>query len=235
MLHTDASRILSSAFSKVVGRAPSSDELAKVQAVAWLETLYGRGGQFAKLAQAGKFCWGALQKVPNADGSCPSGTSPGFDASNARCFYVFGSDESAANAFVGTLLTGKFSGAPARPSTVAALSGSPLDLANEMKAHGYFEATPDAYAKLVAANLSKATSGKGAAPYVYGINDDGSGIAQQPSGWTPPGQLPVGPGPSPAVATTSWLKSPLGLAAIATGLGIVAYTQRAHLKGLVRT
>lgn len=231
MLHTEASQILSNAFSKVVGRGPSSDELAKVQAVAWLETLYGRGGQFSKLAQAGKFCWGALEKAANPDGSCPSGTSPGVDASNARCFYVFSSDQNAANAFVGTLLTGKFSGAPPRPSTVAALSRSPLDLATEMKAHGYFEAAPDAYAKVIAANLSKASTGKGAAPFVYGINDDGSGIAQQPPGWAPPGATP----PAPQVAKASWLKSPLGIAAIATGLGIVAYTQRAHFKGLVRT
>jgi len=159
--HAQASTILRTAFRTVVGRVPSSTELAMAQAVAWLETGYGRAGQFAAWADDGQYNWGALQKVPNSDGSCPSGTRPGSDAGNARCFYVYESDEDAAAAFLRTLVGGS---SARNQATLAALSsGDPDTLAEAMKTPpAYYEAPVDTYANAIRNALGEIqTSGDG--------------------------------------------------------------------------
>jgi|GEM_PF-3680596 len=57
-LHREARATMSQAFRNVVGRDPSVSELQYLQAVAWLETNYGRGW---KGAMVGSNNWGAVQ------------------------------------------------------------------------------------------------------------------------------------------------------------------------------
>jgi hypothetical protein len=140
-----AQGILTNAWQAVWGRAPTPRELAFTTAIASLETGFGRAGQFAALAAKGQYNWGALEHVPNADGSCPAGTAGGQDAGNARCFYVYPSDLAAATAFVHTLTKTHW------PGVVPAMnSGTSLDVATAMtQAPAYFEAKPAAYAALM--------------------------------------------------------------------------------------
>jgi hypothetical protein len=102
------------------------------QAVASLETGYGRLGQFAKAADQGIYNWGALTQGRQKDGQCPAGSFPGKDTDKGEvidvCFYGFTSDLEAAKSFV-KLLTG------ARwPGVLPAMAmGNALDVATAMK------------------------------------------------------------------------------------------------------
>ena len=126
MTHAEAREIILRAWRRVHGRNPSERELVYAQAIASLETGYGRTGQFAAMAARGKYNWGALQRVPGADGSCPPGTEPGLDASRPRCFLVFDSDEEAAAEFL-RLLTKR------HWPVVSAMRGTPEDVATAMR------------------------------------------------------------------------------------------------------
>lgn len=124
--HAQAANIVHQAWQQVWGRAPTDRELAYAQAVAFLETGYGRIGQFAQMADRGQYQWGALERAQNADGSCPPGTAPGVDQGNV-CFYVYSSDVAAATAFLKTLTRGKW------PNVVNAMNtGSAVDVATAM-------------------------------------------------------------------------------------------------------
>lgn len=148
MDHASARQILYDAFVRVKGREPSYLELAFSQAVALLETGYGRAGQFGNMAAQGMFNWGALQTVPMKDGTCPVGTYGGKDAGNARCFYYASSDEGAADSFLRTLL---------KPMTLAAMAtANPDAVAAAMKSYRYFEAGVENYAASLRARVLEA-------------------------------------------------------------------------------
>ena len=127
MTHAQAREIVRRAWRRVHGRDPSERELVYAQAIASLETGYGRTGQFAAMAARGRYNWGALQRgVPGADGSCPAGSEPGLDASRPRCFLVFNSDEEAAAAFLHILTKTCW-------PVVSAMRGTPEDVATAMR------------------------------------------------------------------------------------------------------
>lgn len=125
MTHAEAREIVRRAWRRVHGREPSERELAYAQAIAYLETGYGRTGQFAAMAANGRFNWGALQRPRNADGACPAGSEPGIDL-GPRCFLVFNSDEEAAAAFIRLLTTRHW-------PVIAAMRGTPEDVATAMR------------------------------------------------------------------------------------------------------
>lgn len=124
--HAEARSILDQAWRRVHGRAPTAGELAYTQAIALLETGYGRAGQFAKMAEQGQFNWGALEQRMPASGICPPGTAPGIDQGNV-CFLVFPDDVSAAARFVQTLTRRHW------PVLQVMSSGSPEDVARAMR------------------------------------------------------------------------------------------------------
>lgn len=141
----DAAGIIRQAWQAVHGRAPTDDEAAYAQAIAFLENQYGRAGQFAQfIANGDGYNWGSLERVRNADGTCPSGSVPGMDAANQRCFFVYPDDFSAAKAFVHNL-TVSF---PTRAAGILAAmnGGTPEDVATAMKGYpAYFEADAGTY------------------------------------------------------------------------------------------
>ncbi len=99
MTHTEAHDIVKAALSRLLGRTPSEAEIAGAQAVGWLETHYGRWSQFASLAAAGHFNWGAHETSRSGDGTCRAGTVPGSDVGGV-CFYVFDNDDEAAEDYI---------------------------------------------------------------------------------------------------------------------------------------
>ena len=133
MTHAEAAEIVRAAFRRVHGRAPSTRERLYTQAVAALETGYGRAGQFGRLAAQGRYNWGALETRRLPDGTCPAGTAAGTDQ-GAVCFYVFPDDVSAATEFV-RVLTAR------RPHVLRAMqSGTPSDVARAMRqSPAYYE------------------------------------------------------------------------------------------------
>lgn len=127
MTHAEAREIVRRAWRRVHGRDPSARELAYAQAIASLETGYGRTDQFAAMAARGQYNWGALQRgAPDANGNCPSGTTLGSDAGRPRCFLVFDSDEAAAAEFIRLLTTRHW-------PVIPAMRGSPEDVARAMR------------------------------------------------------------------------------------------------------
>lgn len=125
MTHNEARQILTEAWRQVWGRSPTDRELLYSAAIAFLETGYGRAGQFGQLAARGQYNWGALERRPSADGTCPPGTAPGGDQ-GAVCFYVFPSDVAAASAFLKTLTKKHW-------PVVEAMRGTPEDVATAMR------------------------------------------------------------------------------------------------------
>ena len=123
--HTQAARIIGDAWRRVHGRAPTLAERVYTQAIAYLETGYGRAAQFGPLADRGYYNWGALQTRAPVGGECPTGTVPGSDQGSV-CFYVYRSDDAAAEAFIRTLTTRHW-------PVVAAMRGSPEDVARAMR------------------------------------------------------------------------------------------------------
>ena len=217
MKHSEAAQVVARAFQKVAGRAPTDKEAAYCQAVGWLETFYGRGGQFASLFARGQVNWGALETSRQA-GSCPPGTASGTDVGTV-CFYVYDTDDAACEAFLTTLLTGSRSAgkAPVQPDMISAMAGSPSDVASAMKARGYFGAPTDQYAQAIATSL-QAIAGPG------GITDQGVRFSTPDPPAGTPAQTPATPGARPGSGTflgglASRVRSLPTPAKIALGLG----------------
>jgi hypothetical protein len=140
MKHSDAKRIIDAAFVRVHNREPSPEESLYCQAVAWLETHYGRHpGQHAEWASQGLFTWGNIEK---AAASCSPPWYPGTDAGNKRCFLLRNSDEDAAVDLVKNLTARHW------PVLQAiATQGTPESVAEAMKAvPAYYEAPMAQYA-----------------------------------------------------------------------------------------
>lgn len=152
--HAQARECLRRAFPKITGRAATENELDFGAAVALGETGYGRAGavalgaqpgQFAKWASEGRFNWGALEHgtppcpagtqlyrghYPNIPGT-PATMGAGKDAGRPVCFFLFDSDDLAAEAFL------RAWGAP--DTLEAAQTGSAVAVSASMKRHGYYE------------------------------------------------------------------------------------------------
>ena len=175
MSHAQAREILRRAWQLELGRSPEGRELPNLQAVAWLETRYGRAeGQFAEMARRGQYNWGALQRARLAGGVCPVGTVPGVDAGNPRCFLVYPSDLDAARAFVRSLVAN--ASYPARSAAVrgALRDGGADDVAAAMRVSpAYYEASQADYARAIRGALvatgSPALAAAGASTAVLGI------------------------------------------------------------------
>lgn len=101
------------------------------------------------MAADGAFNWGSLH-ARGTPPDCPAGSMPGSDQGSV-CFQVFPSDEQAAAAFIRVL-------AKNRPSVLAAMAGSPEDVAHAMKATGYYTAPETTYASAIRSAL-KTTGG----------------------------------------------------------------------------
>ena len=125
--HANATPIIRDAWYKLFGREGTPKEILYSQAIASFETGYGRLGQFANFAKDGKFNWGAEQRKPNADGTCPTNCIKGKDQGDV-CFYTYPSDVDAAASFLRTLTKSSM-----RPDVVKAMEGSPEDVARAMR------------------------------------------------------------------------------------------------------
>jgi hypothetical protein len=125
--HVNATPIVRDAWRKLWSREGTANEILYSQAIASFETGYGRLGQFAQFAKDGKFNWGAEQRKPNADGTCPANFVLGKDNGNV-CFYYYPSDVDAAANFLRTLTKSSL-----RPGVVAAMAGTPEDVARAMR------------------------------------------------------------------------------------------------------
>jgi peptidoglycan hydrolase-like protein with peptidoglycan-binding domain len=99
MKHSEALEIVRDSIRRVYGVEPTDAMVHGAAAVAFLETKYGRIGQFGKLAQKGMFNWGAHETARNKDGSCKPGTAPGQDVGGV-CYYVFDNDDDAADDYI---------------------------------------------------------------------------------------------------------------------------------------
>lgn len=124
MTHAEARKIIEAAWQKVWGRAPSANEALYAQAIAFLETGYGRAGQFAKYAASGQYNWGNIEKHRTGD-TCPDGWVPGDDQGPV-CFRAFPSDVDAAAYFISVLTKGHW-------PVAQAMAGSPEDVARAMR------------------------------------------------------------------------------------------------------
>lgn len=174
MTHAEARKIIQQAWQRVHGRMPSEAETAYTQAIALLETGYGRVGQFAAMAAQGQYNWGALERARSADGTCPTGTSPGKDSANSVCFYVFPSDVEAAAAFIRNLTKRHW-------PVIQAMKGSAHDVATAMRVRPAYYTGPSgsedykiqAYAnsieselRAIGVNLPSAATLKSTTPWV---------------------------------------------------------------------
>ena len=142
--HSEATPIVREAWYKIHGREPTTLETLYTQAIASLETGYGRAGQFAAMAANGQYNWGAEQRRRGADGECPPGFASGIDQGQV-CFYVFPSDVDAAAAFIRTLTKTKW-------DIIPAMTGSPEDVATAMRrAPAYYGGPPGTEEQKIAA------------------------------------------------------------------------------------
>ncbi len=123
MKQSEGLKVLSDAFQRVYGRAPSRAELLAAGAGTMLETTFGRGQQFLKLANAGMFNYGAEQK---GRPPCGPGFSAGSDVGQV-CFYVFSNDDDAADHMLQIL---KKTGIP--------LDQGPVAQSSAMRRSGYY-------------------------------------------------------------------------------------------------
>ena len=168
--HDQARDILRRAWQLVFQRSPEGRELPNVQAIAWLETGYGRAGQFAEMARRGQHNWGALQRSRLVGGACPAGTVPGMDAGNPRCFDAYPTDLDAAAAFIRVLAANR--AYPARSAAVqrALRDGTADDVAAAMRTQpAYYEAPQADYARAIRGALvatgSPALAASGGVPF----------------------------------------------------------------------
>ena len=147
MNHAEAADIIRRAWQEVHGRAPTESEVRLTQAVAWLETNYGRAGQHGKLAAQGLYNWANIEKARTGD-TCPEGWAPGYDNGRAVCFRVYKSDYDAAKALIHTLTKRHW------PTLAAMAEGTPEALAHAMKAPpAYYEAPESTYASAIRNSL----------------------------------------------------------------------------------
>lgn len=169
--HTQAAAIVQNALTKILGRTPTPTERALMQAVASVESMYGRApGQHATWASQGLYTWGNIERQRNADGTCDeaNGWYPGIDASNNRCFRLDKSDEEAAERYIKVMVAlGDANSSDARTRAFAersaniraALStGDPYKLASAMlqpASVAYYEASPDVYGKALTARMAQ--------------------------------------------------------------------------------
>jgi len=105
--HTQAAQIVKQEWERIYGRPSTSLETLFMMAIGWLETHYGRAGQFASWPEQGFYNWGNLTANKTSDGMCPVGSKSGGDTYDGKpvtaCFRVFGSDAEAANAMIRNL------------------------------------------------------------------------------------------------------------------------------------
>lgn len=150
--HGEAREIIEEAWQKVHGRSPTSGEVAYTQAIALLETGYGRAGQFANLAARGQYNWGALERRRPAGEDCPPGTAAGTDQGQV-CFFVFPDDVSAAAAFIRNLTKRHW-------PTIEAMRGSPEDVARAMRVSPvYYSGNPGSEESKVSAYANAIRNG----------------------------------------------------------------------------
>lgn len=180
--HAGATPIVRDAWMKLWGREGTPNEILYSQAIASFETGYGRIGQFADFAKQGKYNWGAEQRKPNIDGTCPINFVLGKDQGNV-CFYVYSSDVDAAANFLRTLTKSTL-----RPDTVAAMAGTPEDVAKAMRG-------PNPPAGAYYAGLPNTTEEQKIQTYANGIRARAKviGSALQNAPLNPPQELTVKP------------------------------------------
>lgn len=155
--HTQAADIIKAEWPKVWGRPPTHNEIIFTQAIAWLETNYGRAGQHGKLAEQGQYNWANIEKARSGD-VCPEGWAPGIDQGNV-CFRVYPSDEEAARGLIEKLTKSHW------PVIAAMQEGSPEAVARAMKVKpAYYAADEALYAKAIRNSLSVMKQSPDAAP-----------------------------------------------------------------------
>lgn len=146
MNHAQAADIVRRAWASVWGSPPSENARRLVQAVALLESGYGRApGQHARWASTGRYTWGNLEIAPLPDGSCRAGWDRGTDAGSPRCFLLHDTDIDAARAMIVNLTKDH----PARAEKIRAAleTGDAEIMAEAMRSPpGYFEAPSHGYA-----------------------------------------------------------------------------------------
>lgn len=146
MNHAQAADIVRRAWTSVWGAPPSENARRLVQAVALLESGYGRApGQHARWAATGRYTWGNLETAPLPDGSCRAGWDRGTDAGSPRCFRLHDNDHDAARAMIVNLTKDH----PARAEKIRAAleTGDAEVMAEAMRSPpGYFEAPAHGYA-----------------------------------------------------------------------------------------
>lgn len=143
MNHSAAAAIIRSAWRRVHGRDPSAAERSFAQAIAFLETGYGRAGQHGKLAAVGLYNWGNVELARESDGPCPEGWAPGVDVGPV-CFRVSTSDEEAAAVFLRALTLRHW-------PVIEAMSGDAWDVAKAMRAPpAYYAGTGGTEAERIA-------------------------------------------------------------------------------------
>ena len=173
--HAQAADIIRQAWLKVHGTEPKGMQVPYTQAIALLETGYGRIGQFAQMAAEGKYNWGNIERVRDPDGSCPAGWAPGFDQKPV-CFRVFPTDVEAAAEYVKQLTLPY----PVKPvsdrdrafvqrrqgTRDAMVSGTPEDVSNAMHtpASVAYSASHGTYAQAIRNALSSIQRGGGVFP-----------------------------------------------------------------------
>ena len=101
--HAQAAAIIREEWPKIHGREATNNEVLFTQAVALLETGYGRAGQHGEFAKQGLFNWANIEKIRQGD-TCEPGWVAGKDQGNV-CFRVYPSDNEAASALIKTLTT----------------------------------------------------------------------------------------------------------------------------------
>lgn len=168
--HATADKIIREEWQKVHGRPPTENEVMFTQAVAWLETNYGRAGQHGKFAEQGLYNWANIEKKRTGD-TCPEGWVAGKDQGDV-CFRVFPTDNEAASALISTLTKRHWPvlqamADPGTPEAIAhAMKVAPAyygadealyakAIANSLRAMGKSPNMPSAAPKAVAANLTK--------------------------------------------------------------------------------
>lgn len=145
--HATADKIIREEWVKVHGRQPTENEVMFTQAVAWLETNYGRAGQHGKLADQGLYNWANIEKKRTGE-TCEPGWAPGKDQGDV-CFRVYPTDNEAANGLIVTLTKRHWPvlQAMADPGTAEAV-------AHAMKvAPAYYGADEALYAKAISNSL----------------------------------------------------------------------------------
>jgi hypothetical protein len=148
--HTQAYAIIRDEWPAVFDRLPTNNEILFTQAVAYLETGYGRIGQHGKLAAQGLYNWANIEKqaVPGEDP--PEGWAAGIDSAQNVWFQVFPSDNLAARALIRTLMKRHW------PTLQAAADpATPEAFAHAMKAPpAYYSAPEDKYAAAIRNSLA---------------------------------------------------------------------------------